>query len=149
MVDEMGGRTCYALYQPELLPRRWGRLDLNQRPRSPLEKTHPSRIDQRKIGEVVASGFFDLITERNRTDQLFAGVPAKVCREGGEEYGSGENRTHGPSRDAGFQDQCLRPLGHASKMGSGWEFNRTDPRAQGAFSQSSRRWRPDQNRKQS
>lgn len=77
MVDEIGGRTCYALYQPELLPRRWGRLDLNQRPRSPLEKTHPSRIDQRKIGEVVASGFFYLITERNRTDQLFAGVPAK------------------------------------------------------------------------
>ena len=31
-----------------------------------------------------------------------------------ESGGSGEIRTHGQLPVAGFQDQCLKPLGHAS-----------------------------------
>ena len=37
-------------------------------------------------------------------------LPTELVSHGGE----GGIRTHGSSRYAGFQDQCLRPLGHLS-----------------------------------
>ena len=38
-------------------------------------------------------------------------MKARICSDSG---GSGEIRTHGPFRVAGFQDRCNRPLCHAS-----------------------------------
>lgn len=43
-------------------------------------------------------------------------TPCQYIRGQGENGGSGGIRTHGTQWFAGFQDQCLKPLGHTSNL---------------------------------
>ena len=83
--------------------------------------THRARVDRRRLCSALGSRACARAKRSDLEGQLRpdvaqgpSGTPATRCFRWSE-GGSGGIRTPGPSRDARFQGECIRPLCHASR----------------------------------